>query len=218
MKYEKMYFIIHSSYLKNKHAVNYTTAKTFIIKELDKLSPALTYHGKHHTLDVLRVAESLCVAEGMPYKDTVLIMTAALLHDCGFLLHYNDHEFHSCQIAHETLPQFSYTEEDIERICAMIMATKIPQSPKDYCAEILCDADLDYLGRDDFYVIGQSLFSELKSMKLVQTEEEWNEIQMGFLKSHHFFTKTSQYARTPCKKEHLEHLQKVSRKKNNEKK
>ena len=193
--------------------MNYTTAKTFILKELDRLSPSLTYHGKHHTLDVLNVAESLCVAEGMPYEETVLIMTAALLHDCGFLRNYQDHEGYSCQIARETLPQFNYSEEDIQHICAMIMATKIPQTPHDHCAEILCDADLDYLGRNDFYVIGQSLFSELKTMKLVDSEEEWNNIQLNFLKSHRFFTKTSQYARTPCKKLHLERLKKGSLKK-----
>ena len=191
--------------------MNYTSAKTFILKELDALSPSLTYHGRHHTLDVLTVAESLCVAEGVPYEETVLIMTAALLHDSGFLRHYEEHEKHSCQIAQETLPQFNYTEGDIKRICAMIMATKIPQTPLDFCAEVLCDADLDYLGRDDFYIIGQSLFEELKTMKLVETEEEWNSIQLRFLEKHHFFTKTSQYARTPCKTLHLERL-----KKNNE--
>ena len=188
--------------------MNYQSAKTFIVKELDKLSPSLTYHGKHHTLDVLSVAESLCVAESMPYNETVLIMTAALLHDCGFLRHYHDHEAHSCNIAREMLPQFNYTEGDIQHICAMIMATKIPQTPLDYCAEILCDADLDYLGRNDFYAIGQSLFSEMKTMNLVQTEEEWNDIQVRFLTLHRFFTKTSQYARTPCKQEHLAVLKK----------
>ena len=54
--------------------MNYQSAKTFILKELDELSPALTYHGKHHTLDVLSVAESLCVAESIPYFETVLTL------------------------------------------------------------------------------------------------------------------------------------------------
>lgn len=193
--------------------MNYQSAKTFILKELDELSPALTYHGKHHTLDVLSVAESLCVAESIPYFETVLIMTAALLHDCGFLRHYHDHETHSCNIAREVLPQFNYTEGDIQRICNMIMATKIPQTPLDHFAQILCDADLDYLGRNDFYAIGQSLFSEMKIMKLVETEDEWNEIQIRFLKTHRFFTKTSQNARDACKREHLERLQKLMTKK-----
>lgn len=193
--------------------MNYLSAKLFIIKELNRLPDTLTYHGKHHTLDVLNVAESLCVAERMPYYDTVLIMTAALLHDCGFLKHYNNHEAHSCLIAQEVLPQFNYGTEDIRRICEMIMATKIPQTPLDHCAKILCDADLDYLGRNDFYAIGQSLFCEMKTMNLVHSEDDWNNIQIRFLESHHFFTRTSQSARTPYKEQHLENLKKIMKKK-----
>ena len=30
------------------------------------------------------------------------------------------------------------------------MATKIPQKPQNHYEEVLSDADLDYLGRDDF--------------------------------------------------------------------
>ena len=193
--------------------MDYSSAKSFIIKELEKLSPFLTYHGKHHTLDVLNIAESLCVAESVPYYETVLIMTAALLHDCGFLRHYHDHERYSCEIAREVLPQFNYTEGDVEQICSMIMATKIPQTPHNYCSEILCDADLDYLGRNDFYDIGQSLFLEMKTMNLLETEEEWNEIQIRFLESHQFFSKTSRNARTAYKEEHLERLKKIMKKK-----
>ncbi|MBL7817469.1 MAG: HD domain-containing protein [Saprospiraceae bacterium] len=193
--------------------MNYLSAKNFILNELNQLSPSLTYHGKHHTLDVLNVAESLCVAESISYEATVRIMTAALLHDCGFLRNYHEHEKHSCKIAQEVLPQFNYTEGDIKHICEMIMATKIPQMPKDYCAKILCDADLDYLGRNDFYAIGQTLFSEMKIMHLVETEEEWNNIQIRFLERHQFFTKTSLYARTPRKNEHLEGLKKIIEKK-----
>ena len=189
--------------------MNYSSTKSFIISELDKLSPSLTYHGKHHTLDVLNVAESLCIAESMSDHETILILTAALFHDSGFLAHYDNHEMHSCEIARKVLPTFDYTEGFVERICALIMATKIPQTPHDHCAEILCDADLDYLGRDDFYAIGQSLFLEMKNKNLVKTEKEWNEIQIRFLEAHHFFTKTSQNTRTQAKQEHLETLKKT---------
>jgi uncharacterized protein len=193
--------------------MDYTSAKVFIIRELSNLSPTLTYHGKHHTLDVLNVAESLCVAENMPYHETVLIMTAALLHDCGFLKQYQDHEMHSCMIAREVLLKFNYTEGEIERITDMIMATKIPQTPLDQCGKVLCDADLDYLGRDDFYVIGQSLFLEMKTRGLVQTEDEWNNIQIRFLESHCFFTSTSRSARADVKQAHLAQLKKRMEKK-----
>ena len=193
--------------------MNYSSAKAFIISELNKLPPSLTYHGKHHTLDVLNVAESLCIAENMSNHETILILTAALFHDSGFLEHYDNHEMYSCEMARKVLPAFDYTEGVVERICALIMATKIPQTPHDHCAEILCDADLDYLGRADFYAIGQSLFLEMKNRNLVKTEKEWNKIQIRFLESHHFFTKTSGNTRTQAKQEYLETLKKSSAKK-----
>ena len=35
-------------------------------------------------------------------------------------------------------------------------ATKIPQTPLTKLEEIICDADLDYLGREDFFEISRS--------------------------------------------------------------
>jgi uncharacterized protein len=186
--------------------VNFLSAKIFIIKELDRLSPALTYHGKHHTLDVFAVAERLCAAEKVSEKETIIVLTAALLHDIGFLRHYTDHEEHGCRIAEEWLPKFGYTEGSIKEIRGLIGATKIPQSPKTPLEEILCDADLDYLGRDDFYSIGTTLFQEMKTLKMVETEAEWHAMQVSFLQNHHYFTATSRKERTPIQEKHLAEL------------
>lgn len=186
--------------------MNFPSAKIFILSELDHLSPALTYHGKHHTLDVFAVAERLCLSEKVSEKDTILVLTAALLHDAGFLRHYVDHEEHSCRIAEEWLPQFNYTEGSIKTICGLIRATKIPQSPQTPLEEILCDADLDYLGRDDFHSIGQTLFQEMKTLKLMDTEENWNAMQIRFLENHHYFTATNQRERADKQDEHLKKL------------
>ena len=99
--------------------MDYLTAKIFILNELDKLSPALTYHGKHHTLDVFAVAEQLCVAEKVSPKDKTLVLTAALLHDIGFVRHYRDHEEQGCKITQEWLPNFGYTEGSIKPILSI---------------------------------------------------------------------------------------------------
>lgn len=190
--------------------MNFYSAKIFIINELDGLSPALTYHGKHHTLDVLAVSERLCVSENVSKEDTTLVLTAALLHDTGFLRYYKDHETHSCQITEEWLPQFGYTEEAIKQVCDLIKATKIPQSPHNHLEEILCDADLDYLGRDDFYAIGQTLFQEMKTLKMVETEADWNAMQIRFLENHSYFTATSQRERRVIQDKHLAELRLLS--------
>lgn len=190
--------------------MNFSSAKIFILNQLDGLSPALTYHGKHHTLDVLAVSEQLCPSEKVSEQDTILVLTAALLHDIGFLRHYEDHETHSCTIAEEWLPQFGYTEGAIKKVCGLIRATKIPQSPQNHLEEILCDADLDYLGRDDFYQIGQTLFQEMKTLKMVETEADWNAMQIRFLAHHHYFTATNQRERTATQNKHLEELRRLA--------
>jgi uncharacterized protein len=189
--------------------VNFLSAKSFILNELDALSPALTYHGKHHTLDVYAVSEQLCLSEKVSEHDTLLVLTAALWHDSGFLRHYRDHEAHSCRFAKESLPSFGYTEGSIKTICGLIMATKIPQSPKNHLEKILCDADLDYLGRMDFYDIGQTLFKEMRVLKMINSEQDWNKLQISFLEKHRYFTETNLQERTALKEKHLHQLKRL---------
>jgi hypothetical protein len=120
-----------------------------------------------------------------------------------------NHEKLGCMIARKHLTDYNYTESEIEMVCGMIMATKIPQTPRNYLEEIICDADLDYLGRDDFYDIGATLYQELKAYDVLQSEEAWNKIQVNFLEAHSFFTKTNKHRRTNRKQQYLQELKAV---------
>lgn len=190
--------------------MNYHAAKAFIVEKLEReLSADLTYHGLHHTLDVLHITEELCLMEAIGAYESMLLKTAALFHDSGFIKNNKDHETLGCAIAREHLPRYDYTPLEIERICSMIMATKIPQSPANFLEAILCDADLDYLGREDFFDIGSTLFQELKTYQVLQREEDWNRLQVSFLEKHAFFTPTNQRRRAPRKQAYLEQLKQV---------
>lgn len=187
--------------------MNYKGAKHFILDRLEReLPPQLTYHGLHHTLDVLAITKELCFLENVTAYETVLLKTAALFHDSGFIISNVEHEKKGCRIAREHLPGFGYSPSEIEQICGMIMATKIPQNPQNELEEIICDADLDYLGREDFYQIGSTLFSELKAYEILDTEQEWNLIQVKFLENHTFFTATNRQRRAPRKADYLDQL------------
>ena len=193
--------------------MDYTAAKIFILKQLEeKLSDKLHYHGKHHTLDVLGATIELCKAEKIPPYETLLLKTASLYHDAGFLIDRENHEQHGCELARKYLPSFRYIPEEIEKICSMILATKIPQSPCNRLEEILCDADLDYLGREDFYSIADSLFQELQQFGVVNDRQTWDEIQINFLKKHSFFTPTNIKRRLLKKQLYLEELQRKLKK------
>jgi uncharacterized protein len=185
--------------------MDYRAAKQYILERLrNELSDKLFYHGLHHTLDVLKMAKAISIGEGVRGHDLVLVKTAALFHDSGFVKDKHlGHELEGCVIVRESLPRFGYAQSDIETICGMIMATKIPQSPRNLLEEIICDADLDYLGRGDFFQIGNSLFEELKAYHLLDDEQSWNRLQVNFLTEHRFHTKTNKALRDPEKQEHL---------------
>jgi uncharacterized protein len=191
-------------------AMNFHAAKAFILDKLEsELSDKLYYHGIHHTLDVLYTVEELCYNEKVTPYEEILLKTAALFHDSGFTVAPKEHEQLGCRIARNHLPAYGYTSQEIDRICGMIMATKIPQSPQNYLEEIMCDADLDYLGRDDFYEIGQTLFKELKAQQVLDSEEAWNRIQVNFLEQHSFFTSTNRRRRAPKKQQYLKELKEI---------
>ncbi|MBK9760147.1 MAG: HD domain-containing protein [Flavobacteriales bacterium] len=179
-------------------------AEAYILGKLRHGLPAFrTYHCFSHTLDVYRTAVEIAVAEGIEGERLDLLRTAALYHDAGFLIQDKDHEEGSCLLASEALPKFGYTHSQVDAVCEMVRATKVPQQPRNKLSRILCDADLDYLGRPDFFRIGATLFTEFKHYAVVKTEREWNELQVRFLSKHRYFTAHSKRVRQPVKQLHL---------------
>ncbi len=191
--------------------MDYRAAEAYILHRLQtELSKCLLYHGLEHTLDVLRAAEALCHSEAVRGRDLLLVKTAALFHDAGFVHdRHAGHEQEGCRIAQQALPHFGYTSADVEAICGMIMATRIPQTPHNLLEAILCDADLDYLGRDDFYRIGRNLYQELTAYGLLDGEVAWNRLQVSFLSAHRYHTRTNLALREPVKQLHLEELRQL---------
>ena len=182
----------------------------FILQKLEnELSGNLTYHGLHHTLDVLNAALEIAKVEKISKAEIKLLRIAVLFHDAGFTRVYKDHEEKGCELAKEILPSFGYSNEEISIICGMIMATKIPQSPKTKLEKIICDADLDYLGRNDFHSISNTLFEEMKIYVHINDENQWNQIQKNFLEKHHYYTQYGIVKREPQKQMHLEKIKKL---------
>jgi predicted metal-dependent HD superfamily phosphohydrolase len=110
---------------------------------------------------VVRQSERIAHDESVTDQRKVfLLKIAALYHDTGFIETYSNHEERSCQIFLRDSQTFGLNPSEIKEITELIMVTKIPQQPKNLLQRIICDADLDYLGRDDFEVIGEKLRQE----------------------------------------------------------
>lgn len=189
---------------------NYKAVEDFITGKLkSELPKNLYYHGFHHTIDVLRSAIMIGTEEKISDEEMYLLKVAVLYHDVGFTKVYKDHEEVACDMAKKELPGFGFNEKDIERICGMIRATKIPQQPKNKLEYIIADADLEYLGTDQFQKIGRTLFEEIKIYLNVESERQWNIIQRNFLKSHHYFTDFCKKNREPQKQQQLKEIEKI---------
>ncbi len=171
------------------------------------LDPRLTYHSPAHTEDVLRQVERIADDENITESRLLLLMRiAALFHDTGFLRTYKGHEKVSCLILYETIDPCQFKEDEIKIMNGMIMATKIPQQPRSLPEMIICDADLDYLGRNDFNNISNTLKNEFFAYQVIKNEEEWDQLQVNFFESHNYFTASSVRDRCPKKLQHLEKL------------
>lgn len=186
---------------------NYAGFKKKIVAVLkEKLNSKLSYHGFHHVENVMNAALMLAKEAQLPPQQVLLLETAVLLHDSGFITTYAGHEEESVLIARQMLPEFGYEGEDIELIAGMIRATKIPQQPHTEMEEIIADADLEYLGTERFDEISESLYRELKAYNFISSREEWNNIQVDFLSKHTYFTEFCKKNREPVKRKHIEQI------------
>ena len=169
-----------------------------IIKMLrENLPENLFYHTPEHTIDVVNSAERIGKSEGCNDQEILLLKTAALFHDTGYIRDMREHEKHGCVIADEVLSSQGISKDEIRVISELIMATKVPQQPKSKLEEIICDADLDYLGRDDYFSIAETLHREFLAYDKIKDERDWMQLQLNFLQSHKYFTKTCINLRQP---------------------
>ena len=190
------YYILHTNYSFNilalnsvHHIMQYLPECQLILNKLKNELPVnLYYHSIDHTLDVYHCAESIGKEEGISDADMKLLLVAAIYHDAGYLEQYHNHEQISCDIARKYLQQFNYVQNDIDIICEIITATKVPQRPKTHLEKVICDADLNYLGRTDFFSIGDSLYREMLAIGYIKNKAEWNRVQLDFMQQHHYFT------------------------------
>ena len=181
--------------------------KSKAMYRLKNLDTGLTYHCFSHTMDVLEQCIRIAETEGVKNEHEIfLLKVAALYHDTGFLHTYRNHEEASCDIFLTETNGFSFTEEDIAVVKRLIMVTQIPQRPNDILEKIICDADLDYLGREDFFTIGDTLRKEFLLYKVVANDIEWENLQLKFLKNHAYHTTSSQLLREPFKQLNISKL------------
>ncbi|WP_462317535.1 HD domain-containing protein, partial [Marinilabilia sp.] len=181
-----------------------------ILDLLENNLPAnLYYHNVKHTVDVVTEVELIGWAEGLNEEEILLLKIAALFHDAGHIVDYKYHEHQGALLARQILPRYKISQDNIETVCRLIMATKLPPQPRDKMEEVICDSDLDYLGRTDFIPVSNTLYSELKERRMIDSWHDWNKMQLKFIEQHQYFTQTARNLREVNKQHQIERLKQL---------
>ena len=184
----------------------YRLRKAVSKKLLTELPDEAYYHGVEHTMDVLESSQPYLTAENVRGEEAKILRIGILFHDIGYTVSKSDHENASVDIARHMMAEFGFSEEHFQVVKGLILATRVPQNPKNKLERIICDADLDYLGRSRYYEKSGLLYKELKAFSQISSEEEWIERQIAFLESHRYFTDYARKNRKPGKLKRIEEL------------
>ncbi len=113
-------------------------------------------------------------------------------------------------MAQAALPDLGYSAAQLDVIAELIAATRMPQRPTSPLAELLCDADLDVLGREDFWDVNRLLLAETEYYRgQVISEAEWLVNQLRFLEEHVYFSGTAHMLRDPGKVRNVDLMRRV---------
>src|SRR5262245_54459373 len=116
-----------------------------------KLGSKMIYHNYAHTLDVVENTRKIGKKSDLGDEELEIVTLAAWFHDSGYIDTYKGHEERSKEIAEQFLKENSYSPDKTAKVLSCIETTKIPQVPKSPMEEVISDADLIHLGKEDFF-------------------------------------------------------------------
>jgi uncharacterized protein len=176
-------------------AINYALHRLSV-----ELPPDMTYHCIEHTRDeVIPAAVEFARAAELSERETNLLRIAAAFHDLGFIERPDDHEICSARIAAQVLPAFAFDARSIEQVMSLVLVTRLPQSPRSYLEELMCDADLSGLGNENFSARSAALLQERRALGQTFSQVEWWQEQADFLARHHYWTEIARERRAAGK-------------------
>lgn len=191
----------------------YYKLRKAVFKKLHSELPGnLYYHGPQHTINALNDCIPYLKSERITGEEAKLLRIGILLHDIGFTISHIDHEKLGVKIAKKMMAAYGFNHAQYMVVKGLILATHVPQKPKNKLERIICDVDLDYLGRSDFYKNSDLLYKELKEYTQLKSIDEWNKMQIAFLENHRYHTPFAIKNRKPEKQKRIVELKAKSHK------
>jgi len=158
----------------------------YVLNNLKNINSHYLYHNVKHTINVVNYTREIANNSSVSENELKLLLSAALLHDYGFVQSHINHEKIGAKLSVDILSQFNYNIDDTNLIQKLIISTDPTKTSRNKLEGIIKDADLAYLGNDTFSLISEELKKEWLHFKVVDTESSFYIAQYNFLSNHEF--------------------------------
>lgn len=148
------------------------------------------YHNLDHTVLIVEKSREIGEKEGLGEEDLEDLFFAAWLHDSGYWDGRADgHEKRGAELAQTCLSDLGLPQSRIDRVKGAILATQIPQSPKNVLESVLCDADMYHLSTNQYLEHTVNLKKELVHFGMDPVSDLlWFKSSLDFIKKHQYHT------------------------------
>ncbi|MHA6727522.1 Pycsar system effector family protein [Chryseobacterium sp. A301] len=167
----------------------------------------LRFHNEIHLKEVVEASRKMAMHYSLSERDTAIVGLASYFHDLGYCqVGKQGHELRGTEIAQKFLEGESADPEFISEVKNCILATKMPQEPKNLLEEIVCDADLFHFGKDWFEYRNKLLQQEAKACGAEFSKEDWRASTIALMERHRYHTDYAKQNLEPKKMENLQML------------
>lgn len=176
----------------------------------NELDPSFLYHNLAHTQRVVKSIQELLDHHQLTDSESETLLLAGWLHDTGYSKGVDEHEEQSCRIATEFLVSEAYEKALIEKVCRLIMCTKMGIEPRTLPEKILKDADASHFAKSSYMETCAMLREEwvLQGIKSYSEMEWLDENIKYFTQNHQFYTDYAKENWQAGKDENLKKLKK----------
>ena len=149
----------------------------------------IVFHNYNRTSKIARICDTLSIQSDLNGNEKILLHLAALFIDIGYCDDPKKSASASARHARNYFMQKGMDAGTIKTITESIEAIGYPQQPVSLVAQYLCDADMYYLGSNNYPLDTELLRKEISLVDKVNFSDlDWIKRQLQVLENHTYFT------------------------------
>ncbi|WP_299366632.1 Pycsar system effector family protein [Winogradskyella sp.] len=165
-------------------------AEKYITSHLNEnLDSSFVYHNLAHTQRVVNKIKELTEDSELSETEKQQLILAAWFHDSGFTKTIEGHEKEGAKMASDFLKSHNVSDENIEAVTHLVLATEMYYEPKNDLEGYIRDADCAHLSSKNYSDYAALLRKEWElTLGKKVSKADWLQENIKFLTSHRFHT------------------------------